>query len=492
MVEEKRANGLTRRTLVRVGAGTALTASLPWRALAQSVPPGPGPNFNPAAKYAVVDRMTYGQNEQERKLFDNLGWDAYVDYHLNPNAIDDTYCDNRMIEYEALKMTPKQVKSSYSGSSYDAVSEVIEAQIVRARYSNRQLLEMMVEFWSDHFNVFAYGEQWWETFPSHMATIRKYALSNFPTLLAQMARSGAMLGYLDNVDNRITGGNENYAREILELHTMGADNGYTETDMETVRKCLTGWNINYDDKDSNWAMFKFYGEMHARGGGMFLGELIDRGGQEQGDTILMKLAAHPSTASHIAEKLCRRFLGDDVKPATVDKVAKIYLSSGGDVKAMLKACLKSGKFIPLASTKYKRPFKYLMSAIRATNGQITEGWALRWGYLTQMRQVPFEWAPPNGYPDHIAAWVDNIRPRWQFAQDMVMANAWGVYCDIFGQLNDRTRAGVVNYCDRAFFGASLPNPRKDLLGQYVPQHLSNSQIREVIGRALSMPECQYC
>ncbi|RYG47011.1 DUF1800 family protein, partial [bacterium] len=196
MVAEERTDGLSRRTLVRAGAGAALALGLPLKLQAQTAP-GPGPNYAPHLKYSLVDRMTYGQNDFERRKFDTLGWYEYIEYHLNPSAIDDTYCDNRMNQYTALKLSPKQVKSSYPGSSYDAVSEVLEAQIVRARYSNRQLLEMMVEFWTDHFNVYAWGEQWGETFPRHIYNIRKYALTNFPTLLMQVARSGAMLGYLD-------------------------------------------------------------------------------------------------------------------------------------------------------------------------------------------------------------------------------------------------------------------------------------------------------
>ncbi|RYG33961.1 DUF1800 family protein, partial [bacterium] len=150
MVAEERSDGLSRRTLVRAGAGAALALGLPMKSLAQAAG-GPGPNYAPHLKYAVVDRMTYGQSDFERRKFDSLGWAAYLEYHLNPNAIDDTYCDNRMTQYTALKLSPKQVKTSYPGGSYDAVSEVLEAQIVRARYSNRQLLEMMVEFWTDHF-----------------------------------------------------------------------------------------------------------------------------------------------------------------------------------------------------------------------------------------------------------------------------------------------------------------------------------------------------
>lgn len=492
MVDEKRTDGLSRRTVVRVGAGAALAAGLPWRALAQSPPTGPGPNYAPHLKYALVDRITYGQNDAERKLFDDLGWDGYINYHLRPQYMDDSYCRNRLTEYSSLNYTPYHVRNTFDGGSWEAIGEVIESQIVRARYTSRQLLEVMVEFWSDHFNVYAYGEQWAETFPIHIATIRKYALTDFPTLLTQMARSTAMLGFLDNVDNTVYGGNENYARELMELHTMGADAGYTETEVETLQRCFTGWNMDYNEKNLTWGQFKYDPKLHNGAGGMFLGEKIPRGNQEQGDAVLMKLAAHPSTAFHIAQKLCRRFLGDNVPLATVQKVAAQYTKSGGNIQSMLRLMLRESSFKAWASTKYKRPFKYVMSALRASNAHITEGWALRWGYLSQMRQVPFEWAPPNGYPDHIAAWVDNIRPRWQFAQDMVVSNAWGVYCDLFGQLPSRGRDQVVDFCNKSFFGGTLPADRLALIASYLSSRPTNAQIREIIGLAMSMPEFQYC
>ncbi|RYG28500.1 DUF1800 family protein, partial [bacterium] len=204
---------------------------------------------------------------------------------------------------------------------------------------NRQLLEMMVEFWSDHFNVYAWGEQWYETFPRHIYNIRKYALSTFPTLLMQMAQSGAMLGYLDNVENRRNAGNENYARELLELHTMGADEGYTETDVETARRCLSGWNVNMDENDEDWGQFKYYKDWHVGSGGSFLGTPIAPSYEmDQGVEVLTRLAAHPATARHIATKLCKRFLGDSVSEGAILNVERAYLRRGATSRRCSAPC----------------------------------------------------------------------------------------------------------------------------------------------------------
>ncbi|RYG31796.1 DUF1800 family protein, partial [bacterium] len=244
--------------------------------------------------------------------------------------------------------------------------------------------------------------------------------------------------------------------------------------------------------DEEWGQYMFYRDMHIGQGGLFLGSQIMPGWEEQGVEVMTRLAAHPSTARHIATKLCQRFLGDNVPAGAILNVERAYNQTGGDIKTMLRAMLRESAFKAYARPKYKRPFKYIMSAMRATNAQITEGWALRWGFLTQMRQVPFEWAPPNGYPDHISAWVDNLRPRWQFANDMVLNNAWGVYTDIFGQISDRSRDGLVRYCNKALFGMTLPSSQAYVLKTYLPGRPTNVQCREIVGLALSLPEFQYC
>ncbi|RYG28499.1 DUF1800 family protein [bacterium] len=166
--------------------------------------------------------------------------------------------------------------------------------------------------------------------------------------------------------------------------------------------------------------------------------------------------------------------------------------TGGDIKTMLRTMLRENAFKIYARPKYKRPFKYIISALRATNAQIADSWALRWGFMSQVKQVPFEWAPPNGYPDHISAWVDNLRPRWQFANDMVLNNAWGTYSDIFGQVPDRSRDGLVRYCNTALFGMTLPSAQAYVLKTYLPGRPTNLQVKEIVGLALSLPEFQYC
>ena len=408
-----------------------------------------------SSPYNLIDRITYSATPFETALMDKLGWNGYLEYHLKPAAIDESALESALTEFATLDVTPfENIRYLSYNQGFDIYYEMGSARILRATFARRQLLEVMTEFWLDHFNVFS-NKIWHEFLPTYERTIRKYALSDFKTLLTQVVKSGAMLFYLDNTQNEIGRHNENFARELLELHSLGVDNGYWEADIYTARRCFTGWNFEgyyewpwQNTTNPSWGQFRFYEDRHDREGGYFLGttlnDYIAKGGVEQGELILAKVAAHSSTAYHLSKKLCQKFLGENVSETFINSAAAVFKSSKGDIRTVLRFILKQSNFEANYQPKYKRPFHFTISAMRATNASIPDTGDVLYNILQAMRQQPFQWAPPNGYPDAYAAWVDNLSPRWARCQrggnELVLGRSHDRYVSLYGQSHaDRRR-----------------------------------------------------
>src|SRR5438067_10638629 len=265
------------------------------------------------------------------------------------------------------------------------VAEMQAARLVRAIESEWQLEEVMVDFWFNHFNVHAAkGEVKWYLTSYERDVIRPHALGRFGELLRGTATHPAMLFYLDNWlstrpnftvpfganRGRRAGLNENYARELMELHTLGVDGGYTQKDVTEVARAFTGCTI---DRPRDDARFVFRPLTHDRGEKTVLGtRLPTGGGREDGERVLDLLLRHPSTATFIATKLVRRFVADEPPPALVERVAATFRRTEGDVKAMLRTILASPEFwAPEArGAKIKKPFEYVASGVRAVGGHV--------------------------------------------------------------------------------------------------------------------------
>ena len=295
-----------------------------------------------------------------------------------------------------------------------------KAAILRAVYSPWQLRERMADFWTNHFNIYgrkAYGA--WMKPADDRDVIRKYALGKFPEMLSASARSPAMLAYLDNKLNRSGVANENYAREIMELHTLGVANathdgtgGYTQKDVQEVARCFTGWTIE-EGFLKRRGTFLYDDTRHDAGEKWVLGHKIPAGGgQEDGNRVLHILAHHPNTARFISGKIVRYFLGRKDAEWT-NRLADIYLKTGGDIPTMLTPLLLSDTILnddPIL----KRPFDYMVSALRVTNSETDGGESLQ-THLAQMGQPLFQWPMPDGYPDKTQAWTGTLIHRWNFA-----------------------------------------------------------------------------
>jgi uncharacterized protein (DUF1800 family) len=285
----------------------------------------------------------------------------------------------------------------------------------------------MVDFWSDHFNISTLknGCAWLKTIDDR-DVIRPHALGNFGELLWASMHSPAMLIYLDNQENQAGNPNENYARELMELHTLGVTAGYTQRDVREVARCLTGWTVN----DQLFrGQFRFTADRHDDEIKTVLGQAIPAGGGERdGERVFDLLMAHPAMPRFVARKLVRRFVADDPPEALVAATAATFARTRGDIKALLRTILHSAEFAA-APPKLKRPLHYVAGALRQLGAE-TDGGPPLLDALTKMGQPPFEWPTPDGFPDYGAAWIGALMPRWQFALHLAQNQIAGTQIDL--------------------------------------------------------------
>ncbi len=409
---------LSRRDFLKlaslVTASAALSSCAPlYRKISGDLPTVPWIAL-PASDFLALNRITFGARVEERARFVEIGLQAYIEEQLDFETINDFACDLQLSNFKTLKMEANELEgiSNQLFDGYDrekVPNELRQATFLRQLYSKRQLYEVMVEFWSDHFNIFMDKEkEFFLKTVDDREVIRKHALGNFHDLVWASAHSPAMMIYLDNQANEKSHPNENYARELMELHTLGVDGGYTQKDVMELARCLTGWNV----KEHFWlGDFVFKEDLHDTGEKNILGLSIQPSGIKEAEQVIEMLVMHPSTAKFICTKLARRFIADNPPEQLIEKAAQTFLNTNGDIKSVLRVILLDG--LPLAQPKYKRPVNFLLSALRMLNVE-TDGIALH-EYLVRMGQLYFNWPTPDGYPDYSDAWQGNLMPRWQFA-----------------------------------------------------------------------------
>jgi uncharacterized protein (DUF1800 family) len=323
------------------------------------------------------------------------------------------------------------------------VEELAMAKVARAIYSERQLQQVMDDFWFNHFNVFAAkGEDRWFLTSYERDVIQPHTMGKFKDLLTATAKSPAMLFYLDNflsadpkaaermaaqraarqrrggfgrpwpprvpqqqqAKKNARGLNENYGRELMELHTLGVDGGYTQKDVTEVARCFTGWTI---EKPREYADFKFDERMHDPDPKVVLGKKIHAGGMKDGEQVIELLARHPSTAKFISTKLARRFVSDDPPQSLVERMAKTFQSSDGDIRAVLKTMIYSPEFWSRDAyrAKIKTPFELVVSTARALGADVDTPMPLvQW--TGRIGEPLYQAQPPTGYADRSEAWVN--------------------------------------------------------------------------------------
>ncbi len=404
-----------------------------------SLPAGPDRqplvSLSPEVRH-VIARLTYGPTPALVAEVEAIGPAAFVQQQLDPARLDDAALEGVLARSPVLGRSAAELRD---GNWSLIKRELRHAVLLRALWSRRQLHQRMVDFWSDHFNVWiGKGLTLPYLVPYVRDVIRPHAMGRFVDLLRATAQSPAMLHYLDNARSRGDNPNENYGRELLELHSVGVDAGYTNEDVRNASLLLSGWTIGEDHR------FRFRPEWHHEGPLRVMDfASAGTGGQADGLALLDHLARHPATARFLAYKLCRRFVQDDPPEALVESAADIYLANDTAIVPVLRHLLGSATFWESAGKKLRRPFDYLVAVLRVlgaspetAGGSDAARWLQDW--MARLGQPLFEWLDPDGYPDRAAAWLGSeaLRQRWGFAG--TLAHGWtrGVAVDLSGLLPD--------------------------------------------------------
>jgi uncharacterized protein (DUF1800 family) len=396
----------------------------------------------------LLARISFGLRPGEIEQVQKAGFESYVERQLHPETINDDATEARLVPLSSLRMSIPDLIEKHP-LPRRILQELTAQKIVRAVHSQRQLQEVMTDFWFNHFNVFwGKGADRWLTTDFEMNAIRPNVLGRFKDLLVATARSPAMLFYLDNhlswapnpragrlverLARRKPGINENYARELMELHTMGVEGGFTQRDVQEVARALTGWTINAPRRNGH---FIFRPLMHDNGEKIVLGHKIKTGGIEDGETVLDLLSRHPSTARFIATKLVRKFVSDDPPRSLIDRVSAAYVDSNGEIRTLLRTIFFSPEFSrsEAVKAKTKSPLEFAASAIRILAGSCDGSPGIA-RMIARMGQPLYQCQPPTGFPDRGSHWMSNgsIIERINFAVAIAERRIPGTTADLSG------------------------------------------------------------
>ena len=444
----------------------------------------------------LLNRAAYGPRPGDLERVEKMGRAAWIDQQLDDAHLDDNALAWRLRRYDTLSMNTRDLLSLRGADDKDYVrAELVIMTLLRAVYSQRQLFEVMVGFWSDHFNIYHYkGDAAMLKTADDRDVIRQHALGTFGDLLTASAHSPAMLVYLDNILNEKSHPNENYAREVMELHTLGVDGGYTEQDVKEVARCFTGWSVNRRGE------FTFISDWHDDGSKTVLGQTIPAGGgKADGDRVLRLLSGHPNTARHIVTKLARRFVADDPPPGVVEACVTTWTATGGDVRAVLRTLLAHSDFWD-APPKFKRPYELLVSLLRATGATFNADAGLI-TRLDRLGQRPFGWPTPDGYPDTATAWNGTMLGRWNLALDALAGNLPGVTIKIdalskAGGVNENDPSADLTFFGRLLLGRDLEPDDTAALRRFAGDEsggalLDHAQLVTLLGMLASSPAFQW-
>ena len=446
---------LTSATLGLVGCDrvvTEINREFLGEGLPDKMPPPPaGAEIDP--DFHLLSRAAFGPWPGDVWRLKKMGREAWLEEQLHPERIDDMACDLRAERFESIYFS--------AGDAYEFCKPVLRDEItrqtlLRAIYSKRQLFEVMVEFWTDHLNIdLEKGDCIYLKPSDDRDVIRKHALGNFYDLIRASATSPAMLVYLDGKSNKVRRKtddkpNENYARELMELHTMGVHGGYTQQDVYEAARCLSGWTF---DRNRFFALNAgesfFKPDWHDEGEKKVLGQVIpgrrsrqtaeDRvlanapteyQGEKDLDRLVEIVCSHPSTAQFIATKLCKRFVSMEPPTTVVAKVAAEFTRTRGDIKCVLRVLFGSAEFAESRGQLLKRPLKFMVSALRALMAD-TQADKVVLEPLQRMGHGLFQYPTPDGYPDEELPWMGTLMWRWNFGMALAAGKQNGVRVNLY-------------------------------------------------------------
>ncbi len=559
-----------RRTLLKSGAAvlttSALASTVPRTVVAQGggikkamrspenrrvVSATAAPPLPPLSTIAL-NRMGFGPRPGDVDAFNALGGNddarlaAYVAQQLNPDSIDDSVFESRVAAagFQTLNKSLTQLWADHIAADPDysyrmlPIKEVEVMAFNRAIHSKRQLLEVLADFWHNHFNVYGWDYEIGPVFVHYdRDVIRAHALGNFRQMLEAVAKSPAMLVYLNNRTNSGGNPNENFARELFELHTMGAENymgvmhqssvprdgngkpvAYVDEDVYGATTCFTGWRINETTGE-----FFYDSTMHFNYQKVVFGEIIppDQPPEKDGKDVLDMLIAHPGTGRYIARKLCRRFISDTPPDDLVNAAGAVFTAqrdAPDQLKQVLEVILLSDAFKSTWGEKIKRPFEFAVSVLRALDadhfftveGEPTDDFF--WLYQA-MGQELFYMHVPTGYPDEKEDWTGSgsILFRWRLAnwlvddsKDMGATNEY--WADVVSQTpsNVRSPNALVDFWIHRLLGRSIDSASRQIVVDFMAQGRNpnfdlpldtdedvQERLRSMVGLIFNSPDFQW-
>ncbi|MGW4944795.1 DUF1800 domain-containing protein [Actinoplanes sp. NPDC004185] len=472
-----------RRVVTGAAAGAAavgLTAAVPAAAEAAAATRTTTSYVAADAELHLLRRATYGPTAASVAEIRRLGAAAWLDRQLDPAGIADPACDALLTRFPFIQLSIGELRTRVGTGAmrygWDTMLQLGFAATSRAIWSERQLFEMMVDFWSNHLNVTNPSADVWDNRHDYdRAVIRPHALGRFADMLKASARHPAMLTYLDNRFSTKAAPNENYGRELLELHTVGL--GYTESDVKNAARLLTGLTVDWDT-----GTYKYSANAHATGPVRVIdfrhANTTAAGGEAAALALLDYLALHPATAEQIATKLCVRFVADNPPAKLVDRLVQVYLDHKSAIVPVLRALFTSAEFKASVGAKVRTPYEDIVATVRAVGyGPDATGTAgiesLYW-LIGSLGQAPMSWAPPNGYPDVAAAWTSpgGMLARWNAHLHIVAGyrpkefqRPADLTTDLVGAL-PATYGELIDALARRLFGRTLPAADTTALAGY--------------------------
>lgn len=443
------------RQRARTGALTVACAALlaacatasPGGARAPALSPSASssPSAPDAAAAPVIDRLSWGATSADLARIRTLGTQVWIEDQLRPDpaaplpppvaeqiaamTISRQALATLLIGLESQRKSAdalpdeaarKAAQHDYQLELNRLAREAATRSLLRDLYSPRQLQEQMTWFWVNHFNVHQHKHMIRAMVGDYEDALRAHALGRFRDLLAASARHPAMLAYLDNAQNAVKHVNENYARELLELHTLGVDGGYTQRDVQELARVLTGFGVNHNDPATSEpprlrrelagqyvrdGLFEFNPNRHDYGDKVVLGHTIAGRGAAELDEVLDLLSRHPATARNVSRKLARFLVADDPSPALVEAMAREFQRTDGDIAAVLRVAIASPDFAPSLHHVFKDPVHYVVSAVRLaydTKPIVNAGPMVNW--LNRLGEAPYNHQTPDGYSLAESAW----------------------------------------------------------------------------------------
>jgi uncharacterized protein (DUF1800 family) len=440
------------------------------------------------ARLRLVRRSTYGPRASDINDVKTVGYQRWLNDQVNFTRLDVSGLDTDVAArwpnlarpgIELVTLDPNMLRN-----------ELSSATMYRAVFSRRQLYERMVEFWTDHFSIDMNKVGYLKVLDDR-DVIRRHALGNFGDLLKASAKSAAMLGYLDQNLSRVGAPNQNYAREVMELHTLGVDGGYTQQDVEELSRVLTGWTF------AAGGAFTFNAARHDFGAKTVLGvtipatsPTIGAEGVKEGERMLDVLLKHPSTGRFLATKLLKWFVTPEPAAVQVDAVAAVYRATNGDIKRMVRATLNEG-WLAQAPLKLKRPYHLVVSSLRNTSAIVVNLQGAV-GTSAQLGQSLFAWETPDGFPDLMEYWAGNNTPRWAFLTALANSTSTTTFRVSMAPYLAGTPDAALDMMNTELFSGEMASTTREQLRAYlVGGTFNEARVRETLGLALCSHEFQW-